>query len=109
MKRETAFIIHSKYVDIKFQLLSERGKYTSLLKNMESGLRILKNELAGLETMLDDAIYVSRGHPYHFTNLVLTLIPTLSSSFGMKPTKISSSLRKKPPRIENVVESRWQR
>lgn len=59
VKRETAFIIHSKYVHIKFQLLSERGKYTSLLKNMESGLRILKNELAGLETMLDDAIYVS--------------------------------------------------
>jgi len=40
-------------------LRGEKGKYTALLKNMEAGLLTLKNELQSLETMLDDAIYVS--------------------------------------------------
>ncbi len=83
-------------MDVKFQLLSERGKYYSQLKNMESALRILKNELAGLETMLDDAIYF-RNETYK--NLILT---EKEASENRKRRRIQMAKMKKA--VEKILE-----
>lgn len=96
VKRETAFILHSKYVEIKYHLLAEKGKYTSILKNMEMGLRTLKNELNSLETMLDDAIYF-RNEAYK--NLALT---EKEASENRKRRRIQMSKMKKA--VERILE-----
>ncbi|XP_035710497.1 uncharacterized protein LOC110853448 isoform X2 [Folsomia candida] len=63
---------------------------------MESGLRILKNELAGLETMLDDAIYF-RNETYK--NLVLT---EKEASENRKRRRIQMAKMKKA--VEKILE-----
>lgn len=100
VKRETAFILNSKYVEIKYHLLAEKGKYTSILKNMEMGLRTLKNELNSLETMLDDAIYF-RNEAYK--SLTLT---EKESSENRKRRRIQMSKMKKA--VERILEENQQ-
>lgn len=96
VKRETCFILHSKYIEIKYQLLAERGKYASILKNMECSLRTLKNELNSLETMLDDAVYF-RNEAYK--NLVLT---EKEASENRKRRRIQMSKMKRA--VERILE-----
>lgn len=96
VKRETAFILNSKYVEIKYHLLAEKGKYMSILKNMEIGLRTLNNELNSLETMLDDAIYFRNEA---FKNLTLT---EKEASENRKRRRIQMSKMKKA--VERILE-----
>jgi len=69
VRRETAQILNATYYRVKIILRGERGKYASVLKNMETGLQTLKNELTNLQMMLDDAVHF-RDEAYK--NLILT-------------------------------------
>ncbi|CAL8103796.1 unnamed protein product [Orchesella dallaii] len=54
--RDAVKLLSNKYHEILVYLKGERGKWPHIMQSMERTLNQLRNELAGLETMLDDAI-----------------------------------------------------